>query len=169
MALLSGTMIVMMAGLSVHLWLGGLISAGPVAFTLALMLRLNFLLGRLRTQLNGLMRNIGTVQNSAELISQPIGLVDRPGASELVVRAPEIRFEGVSFHYGREKGVIDDLTLTVRPGEKLGIVGRSGAGKSTLVSLLLRFHDLESGRILIDGQDISQVTQELLRPHVGMV
>jgi len=169
MALLSGTMIVMMAGLSVHLWLGGLISAGAVAFTLALTLRLNFLLGRLMTQLNGLMRNIGTVQNSAELISQPIGLVDRPGASELVVRAPEIRFEGVSFHYGRDKGVINDLTLTVRPGEKLGIVGRSGAGKSTLVSLLLRFHDLESGRILIDGQDISQVTQESLRAQIGMV
>jgi ATP-binding cassette subfamily B multidrug efflux pump len=169
MALLSGTMIVMMGGLSIHLWLGGLISAGAVAFTLALVLRLNFLLGRLMTQLNGLMRNIGTIQNSAELISQPIGLVDEPEAKALTVRAPEIRFENVSFHYGKGRGVIDDLSLTIRPGEKLGIVGRSGAGKSTLVNLLLRFYDIEQGRILVDGQDISDVTQESLRAQIGMV
>ncbi len=169
MALLSSTMIVMMAGLSLHLWLEGLISSGGVAFTLALMLRLNFLLGRLMTQLNGLMRNLGTVQNSAELISQPIGLVDEPDAPTLKVAAPEIRFENVSFHYGRSKGVLDDLSLTIHPGEKIGIVGRSGAGKSTLVNLLLRFYDLEGGRILVDGQDISTVTQESLRAQIGMV
>ncbi|WP_390624904.1 ABC transporter ATP-binding protein [Pseudorhizobium xiangyangii] len=169
MALLSGTMIVMMGGLSIHLWLDGLVSSGAVAFTLALMLRLNFLLGRLMTQLNGLMRNIGTVQNSAELISQPIGLVDQPFAKALTVRAPEIRFENVSFRYGKGRGVIDDLSLTIRPGEKLGIVGRSGAGKSTLVNILLRFYDLEGGRILVDGQDISGVTQESLRAQIGMV
>jgi len=169
MAFLSGTMIVTMAAMSVHLWLSGLISSGAVAFTMALMLRLNFLLGRLMTQLNGIMRNIGTIQNSAELISQPIGLVDAPGATQLVVKRPEIRFENVSFHYGKTKGVIDDLSLTIRPGEKLGIVGRSGAGKSTLVNLLLRFYDLEGGRILIDGQDIAKATQESLRAQIGMV
>jgi len=169
MAFLSGIMIVSMAAISVHLWLSGLVSSGAVAFTLALMLRLNFLLGRLMTQLNGIMRNIGTIQNSAELISQPIGLVDRPGATTLVVKRPEIRFENVSFHYGRARGVIDNLSLTIRPGEKIGIVGRSGAGKSTLVNLLLRFYDLEGGRILIDGQDIAKVTQESLRAQIGMV
>ncbi|KAB1087453.1 ABC transporter ATP-binding protein [Neorhizobium galegae] len=169
MAFLSGTMIVTMAAMSVHLWLSGLISSGAVAFTMALMLRLNFLLGRLMTQLNGIMRNIGTIQNSAELISQPIGLVDAPDATQLVVKRPEIRFENVSFHYGKAKGVIDNLSLTVRPGEKLGIVGRSGAGKSTLVNLLLRFYDLEGGRILIDGQDIAKATQESLRGQIGMV
>ncbi|MCK8778447.1 ABC transporter ATP-binding protein/permease [Rhizobium sp. NTR19] len=169
MAFLSGTMIVIMAGMSVHLWLSGLITSGAVAFTLALMLRLNFLLGRLMTQLNSIMRNIGTIQNSAELISKPIGLTDTPAAGELTVTRPEIRFENVSFHYGKSRGVIDDLSLTIRPGEKIGIVGRSGAGKSTLVNILLRFYDLEGGRILIDGQDISKVTQESLRAQIGMV
>ena len=169
MALLSSTMIVMTGALTIHLWLGGLISSGAVAFTMALILRLNFLLGRLMTQLNGVMRNLGTIQNSAELISQPTGLVDRPDAGTLTVRAPEIRFEHVGFHYGNGRGVINDLSLTVRPGEKLGIVGRTGAGKSTLVNLLLRFYEVDKGRILIDGQDISQVTQESLRAQIGMV
>ncbi|MEQ1405150.1 ABC transporter ATP-binding protein [Neorhizobium sp. Rsf11] len=169
MALLSGVMITSMAALCIHLWLSGKISAGAVAFTLALVLRLNFLLGRLMTQFNGIMRNFGTVQNATELISQPIGLVDAPNAAELVVKRPEIRFENVSFHYGRKGGVIDNLSLTIRPGEKIGIIGRSGAGKSTLVNLLLRFYDLEGGRILIDGQDISEVTQESLRARIGMV
>ncbi len=169
MALLSSTMIVLMAGLSIHLWLGGIISSGAVAFTLALMLRLNFLLGRLMTQLNGLMRNIGTIQNSSDLISQPIALVDAPGAKVLDVRVPEIRFDNVSFNYGNDRNVIRGLSLHVRPGEKIGIVGRSGAGKSTLVNLLLRFYDIEAGRILIDGQNIADVTQESLRAQIGMV
>jgi len=169
MALLSGLMIVTMAGLSVDLWLRGLVSSGAVAFSLALVLRLNFLLGRLMTQFNGIMRNLGTIQNSAELISQPLGLVDRPDARELVIRQPSIRFENVSFHYGKSKGVIDNFSLTVAPGEKVGIVGRSGAGKSTLVNLLLRMYDVEGGRILVDGQDIAAVRQETLRMQVGVV
>jgi ATP-binding cassette subfamily B multidrug efflux pump len=169
MALLSGIMISSMAALSIHLWLSGLISSGAVAFTLALVLRLNFLLGRLMTQFNGIMRNFGTVQNAAELISKPIGLVDVPGATELKVAQPEIRFENIRFHYGKGEGVIDNLSLSIRAGEKIGIVGRSGAGKSTLVNLLLRFYDLEGGRILIDGQDIATVSQESLRANLGMV
>ena len=169
MALLSGIMISSMAALSIHLWLSGLISSGAVAFTLALVLRLNFLLGRLMTQFNGIMRNFGTVQNAAELISKPIGLLDVPGATELKVAQPEIRFENIRFHYGKGEGVIDNLSLSIRAGEKIGIVGRSGAGKSTLVNLLLRFYDLEGGRILIDGQDISKVSQESLRANLGMV
>ncbi|HEX5933233.1 MAG TPA: ATP-binding cassette domain-containing protein, partial [Pseudorhizobium sp.] len=136
---------------------------------LALMLRLNFLLGRLMTQLNGLMRNVGTIQNSADLISQPVDLIDAPEARTLKVQVPEIRFEDVRFEYGNGQAVIKDLSLFIRPGEKIGIVGRSGAGKSTLVNLLLRFFDIQSGRILIDGQDISQVTQESLRAQIGMV
>jgi len=169
MALLSGLMIVTMAGLSVDLWLRGLVSSGAVAFSLALVLRLNFLLGRLMTQFNGIMRNLGTIQNAAELISQPLGLVDKPDAKELVIREPSIRFENVSFHYGKGKGVIDNFSLTIAPGEKVGIVGRSGAGKSTLVSLLLRMYDVEGGRILVDGQDISAVRQETLRMQIGVV
>ncbi len=169
MALLSGVMITSMAALCIHLWLQGNISSGAVAFTLALVLRLNFLLGRLMTQFNGIMRNFGTVQNAAELISQPIGLTDVPSAQALKVERPQIRFNDVSFHYGKEKGVIDHLDLTVRAGEKVGIIGRSGAGKSTLVNLLLRFYDLEGGQIEIDGQDISKVSQETLRAQIGMV
>ncbi len=169
MAFLSGIMIVTMAALSVDLWLRGLISSGAVAFTLALVLRLNFLLSRMMVQFNGIMRNIGTIQNAAEMISQPIGLTDRPGAPDLVIREPEIRFEHVRFHYGKTAGLMDDLSLTIRPGEKVGIVGRSGAGKSTLVNLLMRFYDLEGGRILIDGQDIAGVRQETLRAQIGMV
>ena len=98
-----------------------------------------------------------------------MAITDRPDARPLAVTRGEIRFEGARFHYGRETKVIEDFTLTIAPGEKIGIVGRSGAGKSTLVNLLLRFYDLEGGRILIDDQDISTVTQESLRRQIGMV
>ncbi|MBX4930193.1 ABC transporter ATP-binding protein [Rhizobium bangladeshense] len=170
MALLSGLMIVTMAGLSVDLWLRGLVSSGAVAFSLALVLRLNFLLGRLMTQFNGIMRNLGTIQNAAELISQPLGLVDRPDAKSLAIRQPGIRFDNVSFRYGKgQQPIVENFSLTIRPGEKVGIVGRSGAGKSTLMNLLLRLYDLQEGRILVDGQDISAVTQESLRMQIGVV
>ena len=120
-------------------------------------------------QINSIMRNLGTIQNAAEMISQPIGLVDRPDAKALTVSRPDIRFENVGFHYGRGSGVLENFSLTIHAGEKVGIVGRSGAGKTTLVNLLLRFHDVESGRILIDNQDIAAVTQESLRAAIGMV
>jgi len=169
LALLSGVMITTIAALAIHLWLAGEISTGGVAFTLSMVLRLNMLFGRMMAQFNAIMRNLGTIQNSAEMISEPIGLVDQPGARDLQIVRPEIRFEHVTFHYGRGSGVIDDFSLTVRAGEKVGIVGRSGAGKTTLVNLLLRFYDLEGGRILIDGQDIAAVRQESLRGEIGMV
>ena len=169
LAILSGIMITMVALLCVELWASNAMTVGGVAFTLGLVLRLNMLLGRMMTQLNSIMRNIGTIQNSAELISRPIGLVDAPAATVLSVGEPDIRFEGVTFAYGAKGPVINNLDLHIRPGEKVGIVGRSGAGKSTLVNLLLRFHDVQSGRILIDGQDIATVTQESLRGAIGMV
>ncbi|TDH34383.1 ABC transporter ATP-binding protein [Pseudohoeflea suaedae] len=169
LALLSGIMITTIAYLSVDLWLAGAITAGGVAFTLGLVLRLNMLLGRMMTQLNGIMRNIGTIQNSAELISQPIGLTNAPDARPLEVEEAGIVFDQVSFGYDRELPVLDKLSLKVKPGEKVGLVGRSGAGKSTLVNLLLRFYDVDTGKILIDGQDIAHVTQGSLRRHIGMV
>jgi ATP-binding cassette subfamily B multidrug efflux pump len=169
LALLSGVMIVAIAALALHLWLSGDISTGGVAFTLSMVLRLNMLFGRMMAQFNAIMRNLGTIQNAAEMISEPIGLVDQPDATPLRIEQPEIRFEGVRFHYGRGSSVIDDFSLVILPGEKVGIVGRSGAGKTTLVNLLLRFYDLESGRILIDGQDIAAVRQETLRAQIGMV
>ncbi|CAN7351014.1 ABC transporter ATP-binding protein/permease [Rhizobium rhizogenes] len=169
LALLSGVMITTIAALAIHLWLAGEISTGGVAFTLSMVLRLNMLFGRMMSQFNAIMRNLGTIQNSAEMISEPIGLIDRPGARDLQIVRPDIRFEHVTFHYGRGSGIIEDFSLTVRAGEKVGIVGRSGAGKTTLVNLLLRFYDLEGGRILIDGQDIAKVRQETLRAEIGMV
>src|SRR5690606_31516015 len=106
---------------------------------------------------NGLMRHFGVIQNAMETVAQPLELTDAPDAKPLVVTDAGIHFENIRFHYGRDSGVIEGINLNVRPGEKIGLVGHSGAGKSTLVSLLLRFYDLESGRILIDGQDISKV------------
>lgn len=169
LGLLSGLMIATMAVLCVALWMDGEITTGAVAFTLGLVLRLNMLLGRLMTQFNGIMRNIGTIQNSADMISQPVGLSDRPGAGELRFAAPSVRFDDITFNYGRGGGLLEKLTLDIKPGEKLGIIGRSGAGKSTLVNLLLRFHDVEGGRILVGGQDIRGVRQESLRGKIGMV
>ncbi|TPW31725.1 ABC transporter ATP-binding protein [Martelella alba] len=171
LSLLSGIMITLIAGLSVQYWFADTLTSGEVAFTIGLALRLSMLLGRMMMQMNGIMRSLGTVQNSAELIAQPIRLVDQPEAGTLEVKRPAVSFENVSFSYGAAKGrpVIRNLSLDIAPGEKVGIVGRSGAGKSTLVNLLLRFYDLESGRILIDGQDIATVTQESLRARIGMV
>ncbi|MDB5588336.1 MAG: multidrug transporter ATP-binding protein [Devosia sp.] len=169
MGMLSGIAIAGIAALSVQLWTQGLITVGGVAFTLGLVLRLYNLLGRMMNQLNGLMRNYGTAQNSAELIGRPLGLIDIPNAKPLAVTAGNIHFENISFHYGKDTGVIDNLELDIRAGERVGLIGRSGAGKSTLVSLLLRFYDLQGGRITIDGQDISQVTQASLRANIGVV
>ncbi len=169
LAMLSGVMIASVAAYSIHLWFLDAISAGGVAVTLGLILRLNMLLGRMMTHFNSVMRNIGTIQNSADMLSEPIRLQDKPGAGALKPASTEIRFEDVSFHYGRGKGVIDKLSLTIRPGEKVGIVGRSGAGKSTLVNLLLRFYDVETGRITIGGENIADVTQSSLRHQIGMV
>ncbi len=169
LALLSGLMIAVVAGLTVELWLKGEITSGAVAFTLGLVLRLNMLLGRMMTQFNGMMRNIGTIQNSAEMLAEPIALADRPGAPDLKIDQPSILFDDISFHYGKGSGLFDHLTLSISAGEKVGLVGRSGAGKSTLVNLLLRFYDLEGGRILVSGQDIATIRQESLRNAIGMV
>jgi ATP-binding cassette subfamily B multidrug efflux pump len=120
-------------------------------------------------QLNGILRNLGVLENSKALISQPLGLVDAPDARELIVAGGRIDFDGVTFHYGKGGGVLDGIDLTVRPGEKVGLIGPSGAGKTTLVNLMLRLYDLEGGRIAIDGQDVAAVTQNSLRANIGVV
>ncbi len=159
---------------SLWLWSIGAVSAGAIAFAIGLVLRLKGMSHWIMWEVSGLFENIGVVQDGVETISRARSVVDAPGAGVLSVPRGDIRFEGIGFHYGKDReqldqGIIDKLSLTVKPGEKLGIVGRSGAGKSTLVSLLLRFYDLEQGRILIDGQDISKVTQSSLRAQIGMV
>lgn len=166
---LSGIMISAIAAFSVHLWVEGSITVGAVAFTLSLVLRMNMLLGRLMMQLNGILRNLGVLENSKELISQPLGLVDKPGAAPLVVDDGRIELRDVTFHYGKGFGVLDGIDLVVKPGEKIGLVGPSGAGKTTLVNLILRLYDLEGGHIRIDGQDVSAVTQDSLRANIGVV
>ncbi|MBB1250437.1 ABC transporter ATP-binding protein [Rhizobium sp. G21] len=169
LAFLSGLMITAIGAMAIELWMRGEITTGSVAFTLGLVLRMNMLLGRMMGQFNAVMRNIGTIQNSADMLAAPVTLVDKPGAPELVMREPSIRFDNVRFHYGREAGVIEGLSLAIGAGERVGIVGRSGAGKSTLVNLLLRFYDVQGGRILVSGQDVRDVKQESLRKHIGMV
>ena len=159
---------------SLWLWSIGAVSAGAIAFAIGLVLRLKGMSHWIMWEVSGLFENIGVVQDGVETISRTRTVVDAPGAATLTVPQGAISFERIGFHYGKDRdqldqGIIDKLSLNVKPGEKLGIVGRSGAGKSTLVSLLLRFYDLEQGRILIDGQDISKVTQSSLRAHIGMV
>jgi ATP-binding cassette subfamily B multidrug efflux pump len=166
---LSGVMITLIACFSIYLWVEGAITVGAVAFTLSLVLRLNMLLGRLMMQLNGILRNLGVLENSKELISQPLGLVDAPEAKELVVSGGRIEVRDLSFHYGKGGGVLDGIDLTVQPGEKIGLIGPSGAGKTTLVNLILRLYDAEGGSIHIDGQDIRTVTQNSLRSGIGVV
>jgi ATP-binding cassette subfamily B multidrug efflux pump len=169
LAAMSGLMMATIGYVAIDLWIAGAISTGSVAFTLALVLRLNLLLGRLMGILNGFFRSIGTVQNTMDLVARPLEIRDAPGAPALRLREGRIEFRNVGFHYGKEGGVIDNLSFTVKPGEKLGLVGPSGAGKTTIVHLMLRFHDLEAGAILFDGQYISTVTQDSLRAQFAMV
>ena len=157
------------AGVAIFLWTRGTVDVGTVAMALPLAWQIVSVAGWVAYQITSIFENIGVVQEGMMTIARPIALTDRTDAATLTVTRGEIRFEDVRFGYGRETGVIEGLTLTVRPGEKIGLIGRSGAGKSTLVNLLLRFFDLEGGRILIDGQDIAAVTQESLRAQISMV
>jgi ATP-binding cassette, subfamily B, multidrug efflux pump len=165
----SGLMIGAISIFAVHLWLQGAITQGQVAFTLAMVLRLNLLLGRLMGNLNGFFRAAGTAQNTMDMVSKPVELLDSPDAEPLRFRGGEIEVDRVSFDYGGGDNVIRDLSLTVKPGEKVGLVGPSGAGKSTLVDLILRFYTPSSGVIRFDGQDIGKVTQDSLRAHFSLV
>ncbi|WP_346910062.1 ABC transporter ATP-binding protein [uncultured Roseibium sp.] len=155
--------------LSIALWQSGTVSTGDIAIAVALVLRLQGMSHWILWELAGLFENVGTVQDGISTISRERDVRDAPDATDLAVSRGEIRFETIRFHYGKEAGVIEGLDLTIRPGEKIGLIGRSGAGKSTLVNLLLRFYDLEGGRILIDGQDIAGVRQDALRENVGVV
>ncbi|MBN8511093.1 MAG: ABC transporter ATP-binding protein [Burkholderiales bacterium] len=159
------------AGATLWLWAQGQVGVGAVAAASAMALRLNGISHWVMWEMASLFEHVGTVQDGILTLSRPQAVVDRPGAVPLQVSRGELRFEAVGFRYGAADAprVVDGLTLHVRPGEKIGLVGRSGAGKSTIVNLLLRFYDVESGRILIDGQDIAAVTQESLRAQIGMV
>ena len=168
-AVLNGLMMSGVGAIAVIGWQAGTVSAGGVATALGLVLRLNQMSGWMMFNINGLVRNYGTIQDAVSTITRLPTLVDAPDAQPLQASKGAIRFDDVTFHYGKGEGVVSNLTLDIRPGEKVGLVGRSGAGKTTLVNLLLRLYDLEGGRILIDGQDIAEVTQDSLRAAIGVV
>jgi ATP-binding cassette subfamily B multidrug efflux pump len=155
--------------IAIVLWVHGKVAVGTVAMALPLSWQIINIAGWVAMRVTEIFENIGVVQEGMMTIARPIGLTDRADAKPLVVTRGEIKFEDVRFGYGRETGLIDGLTLTVEPGERIGLIGRSGAGKSTLVNLLLRFFDIEDGRILIDGQDIARATQESLRAQISVV
>ncbi|MBL8344433.1 MAG: ABC transporter ATP-binding protein [Rubrivivax sp.] len=172
---LNALLLVSTAAIGIVLWGRGAVDAGTVATALPLAWTIANVAGWVSWEVTGIFENIGVVQEGMETIAVPHSLTDQPGARELEVGQGgvrgEVRFEGVTFTYGRQDGkrVLDTLTLVVKPGERVGIVGRSGAGKSTLVNLLLRFYELEGGSVRIDGHDIREVTQESLRAAIGMV
>ncbi len=166
---INGFLIVAVVGWAIWLWSLGSVSVGAVAVASSLVLRLNAMTGWIMWALTSFFSNLGIVSEGMETIAQPITLVDHAHAKPLEPGAGRIEFQGLSHHYGRDAGGLEHIDLTIEPGQKIGLVGRSGAGKSTLVKLLLRFYDVDSGVIRIDGQDVSAVTQDTLRARIGMV
>lgn len=166
---LSMALIAATAGVALWLWMQGQVGIGAVAAATAMALRLNGISHWIMWEMASLFEHIGTVQDGITTLARPHAVVDAADARPLKVTRGDIRFEDVQFSYGGDRRVIEHLNLHIRPGEKIGLVGRSGAGKSTVVNLLLRFYDIEGGRLLIDGQDIAHVTQDSLRAQVGMV
>lgn len=166
---MSVVLILSTVGIALWAWSQGQVGVGAVAAATAMALRLNGISHWIMWELAGLFEQVGTVQDGIRTLSRPRAVVDKPDAVPLKVTRGEVKFEKVNFAYGGARKVIDDFSLRIRAGEKIGLVGRSGAGKSTIVNLLLRFYDLSGGRILIDGQDIAACTQESLRAQIGMV
>lgn len=166
---MNGLLIVTTTGLALWLWSHSLISVGAIALATGLVIRIVNMSGWIMWVVNGIFENIGMVQDGLQTIAQPVAVTDREQAPRLHVARGEVRLEQVDFHYGKRSGVISGLDLVIEPGEKIGLIGPSGAGKSTLVNLLLRLYNLQGGRILIDGQNIADVTQESLREQIGMI
>ncbi len=166
---LAGVLPVLLIGATLWLWQNGSASEGDIVAAGAVSIRIAQMTGWVSFTLMGIYSNVGEIENGMKTLARPDRIEDTPDAGALQVDAGEIVLEDLSFSYGREVGGISDLSLTIHPGEKLGIVGASGAGKSTLVSLLLRLYEPEKGRILIDGADISDVSQNSLRSQIGMV
>ena len=169
LVVLNGLLIVGVVGWALALWMQGEASIGVVAAATALTLRLNAMTGWIMWALSSFFRQLGVVSEGMETISQPIEMVDTSRAQPLTITEGKVEVQGLSHHYGRQSGGLSDVSFTIRPGEKIGLVGRSGAGKSTLLKLLLRFYDIEAGQIMIDGQSVSDVTQDSLRGQIGMV
>jgi ATP-binding cassette, subfamily B, multidrug efflux pump len=169
LAVLNAAMVVGTGGVAIWQWSVGRIAVGTVAMALPLTWHIVSIAGWVAQNVATIFENIGVVQEGMRSIAVPHQMTDRADAVPLAVARGEVRFENVRFGYGTQRGVLHGIDLVIMPGERVGLVGPSGAGKSTLVNLLLRFHDVESGRILIDGQNIAEVTQESLRAQIAMV
>ncbi|GHA64711.1 putative ABC transporter ATP-binding protein [Formosimonas limnophila] len=167
--ILSMMLILGTAGVALWLWQTGQVGVGAVAAATAMALRLNGMAQWIMWELSQLFEHIGTVQDGMNTLSRPHTVLDVPNAPALNVGRGEVVFDDVTFNYDSDRKLVENLSLRIRAGEKIGLVGRSGAGKSTIVNLLLRFYDVPSGRILIDGQNIAQVSQDSLRAQIGMV
>jgi ATP-binding cassette subfamily B protein len=166
---LAGILPVLLIGATLLFWQAGTASAGDIAAAGAIAIRIAQMTGWVSFTLMALYSNVGEVEDGMKTLTPPHALTDAPSATELAVPKGEVRFDEVTFKYGRQAGGLQGVDLTVKPGEKLALIGASGAGKSTLVSLLLRLYDPEKGRVLIDGQAVSDVTQDSLRHEIGMV
>jgi ATP-binding cassette subfamily B multidrug efflux pump len=169
LTVLNGLLIIGIVGWALALWTSGQASVGVVAAAAALTLRLNAMTGWIMWAVSSFFRELGVVAEGMETIAQPITLVDRPDAKPLALSDGRIDVQDLSHHYGRDSGGLQGVNLTIQPGEKIGLIGRSGAGKSTLIKLFLRFYDAEKGQILIDNQDVTQITQDSLRRETGVV
>ena len=169
LTLINNLLLFSTGAMAIYLWQINVVTTGDIAIAIALILRLQGMSQWILWEVSGLFENVGTVQDGIGTISRERDVADIPQAVSLSVPRGEISFRNVNFHYGKTGGVIEGLSLDIRPGEKIGLIGRSGAGKSTLVNLLLRFYDVESGQVLIDGQDISMVRQDDLRANIGVV
>ena len=167
--LMNSVLFFVVAAIGIGLWMNGEVMPGAVAIALGIILRIWGMSHWIMWEMAALFENIGTVQDGINSISLPRLVSDKPEAKPLPPVSGDIKFNEVTFNYGGEKGVIEKLNLTVPRGQKIGLVGRSGAGKSTLVNILLRFYDVEGGKITIDGHDISQVQQDTLRKNLAMV
>jgi ATP-binding cassette subfamily B protein/ATP-binding cassette subfamily B multidrug efflux pump len=168
-AIINGAMMSAIAAICIYKFTAGGISTGAIAAALGLVFRLNQMSGWMMFNINGLIRNYATVQDATRTISVRPAIRDAPDAKVLPRARGDIRFENVSFHYGKGGGIIENLNLHIRPGERVALVGPSGAGKTTIINLALRLFDVEAGRILIDGQDVRSVTQGSLREQFGVV
>lgn len=166
---MNGLLIVATTGLALWLWAQSMVSIGAIALATGLVIRIVNMSGWIMWVVNGIFENVGMVEDGLQTISQPLSVTDSQQAARLALVNGEVRFEDVNFHYGRRRGVIENLNLVIKPGEKIGLIGLSGAGKSTLVNLLLRLYDLQDGRILIDNQDIAEVKQDSLRECIGVI
>jgi ATP-binding cassette subfamily B multidrug efflux pump len=169
LATMNATMVVSTGAMALWLWSGGKVSVGTIAMALPLSWQIANMAGWVAQNVTAIFENVGTVQDGMRSIAVPRQLPDRPDAGQLRVERGGVRFENLRFGYGTERGVLHGVDLAIAPGERVGLVGPSGAGKSTLVNLLLGFYAPEDGRILIDGQDIAEVTQESLRARIAMV